>query len=61
MDNKNIQVEIVKELGPNENTPNLEFNIIIVGKEGMYIIIIYKQKYFYRIRSRKKNFIEFYQ
>jgi hypothetical protein len=38
MKNENLAIELINEIDINEISPNLEYNIMIIGQQGKIII-----------------------
>ena len=57
-----IKIELLKDVDFNEVAANLEYSIIIIGKEGNSLtnnfLIIFYIKIIFRLRSREKNIIK---
>ena len=60
-----IKIELLKDVDFNDVAANLEYSIIIIGKEGNLLInnflIIFYIKIIFRLRSREKNIIKLYK
>ena len=60
-----VKIELLNDVDINDIAINLEYNIVIIGKEGKlliknYLIIIY-YNIFFKIRCWKKNIIKLYK